>query len=164
MSAGSRASRMSSVLRAGPPPGLYAPTTSRPASAVASLTIIRRMVADLCLRVEIVGAPTVRESDGLAMSSRNQYLDEAQRALAPSIYRQLQQAVIALKAGERDFAKIEAAGRASLDGIGFRTDYFSVRDARSLLPATPDTRHFVVLVASRLGKARLIDNVQYGIG
>jgi pantoate--beta-alanine ligase len=128
------------------------------------LTIIRRMVADLCLRVEVVGAPTVRESDGLAMSSRNQYLDEQQRNLAPSIYRQLQQAVIALKAGERDFAKIEATGRASLDGIGFRTDYFSVRDARSLLPATPDTRQFVVLVASRLGKARLIDNVQYGIG
>jgi pantoate--beta-alanine ligase len=128
------------------------------------LTVIRRMVADLCLRVEIIGAPTVRESDGLAMSSRNQYLDEAQRKLAPSIHRQLQQAVAALRAGERDFAKIEAAGRASLDGIGFRTDYFSVRDARSLLPATPDTRHFVVLVASRLGKARLIDNVQYGTG
>jgi pantoate--beta-alanine ligase len=128
------------------------------------LTIIRRMVADLCLRVEILGAPTVRESDGLAMSSRNQYLDAAQRALAPSIYRQLQQAVSALKAGERDFAKIEATGRASLDAIGFRTDYFSVRDARSLLPATPDTRQFVVLVASRLGKARLIDNVQYATG
>jgi pantoate--beta-alanine ligase len=127
------------------------------------LTIIRRMVADLCLRVEIVGAPTVRESDGLAMSSRNQYLDAEQRERAPAIYRQLQQAVTALQAGERDFAKIEGAGRASLDGIGFRTDYFSVRDARSLLPATPDTRHFVVLVASRLGKARLIDNVQLDV-
>jgi pantoate--beta-alanine ligase len=128
------------------------------------LTIIRRMVADLCLRVKIVGAPTVRESDGLAMSSRNQYLDEQQRRLAPSIYRQLQQAVTALSAGERDFAKIEGMGRASLDGIGFRTDYFSVRDAHSLLPAAADTRHFVVLVASRLGKARLIDNVQLDVG
>ena len=127
------------------------------------LTIIRRMVADLCLRVEIVGAPTVRESDGLAMSSRNQYLDAEQRKRAPAIYRQLQQAVAALQAGERDFAKIEATGRASLDGIGFRTDYFSVRDARSLLPATPDTGHFVVLVASRLGKARLIDNVRLDV-
>jgi pantoate--beta-alanine ligase len=125
------------------------------------LTVIRRMVADLCLRVEIVGAPTVRESDGLAMSSRNQYLDAEQRKLAPSIYRQLQQAVIALRAGERDFAKVEGIGRAALDGLGFKTDYFSVRDARSLLPATPDTRQFVVLVASRLGKARLIDNVQF---
>jgi pantoate--beta-alanine ligase len=125
------------------------------------LTVIRRMVADLCLRVEIVGAPTVRESDGLAMSSRNQYLDETQRKLAPTIYRQLQQAVSALQSGVRDYAQIEATGRAALDGAGFRTDYFSVRDAKTLGPATPDTRHFVVLTASRLGKARLIDNIQF---
>jgi pantoate--beta-alanine ligase len=125
------------------------------------LTVIRRMVADLCLRVEIVGAPTVRESDGLAMSSRNQYLSPEQRALAPAIYRQLQQAVANLKAGVRDFAAIEAAGRAALDGVGFRTDYFSVRDARSLAAARQDTRQFVVLTAARLGKARLIDNVQF---
>jgi pantoate--beta-alanine ligase len=124
------------------------------------LTIIRRMVADLCLRVSVVGAPTVRERDGLAMSSRNQYLDERQRALAPAIHQQLQQAVVALRAGERDFAKIEGAGRAALDGLGFKTDYFSVRDAHSLAPARPDSQRFVVLVASRLGKARLIDNVQ----
>jgi pantoate--beta-alanine ligase len=125
------------------------------------LTVIRRMVADLCLRVEIVGAPTVREADGLAMSSRNQYLDEDQRRLAPAIYRQLQQAVAALAAGSRDYAKIDGAGRAALDGAGFRTDYFSVRDALSLAPASPDTKRFVVMTASRLGKARLIDNIQY---
>jgi pantoate--beta-alanine ligase len=123
----------------------------------------RRMVADLCLRVAIVGAPTVRESDGLAMSSRNQYLTGEQRALAPAIYRQLQQAVAALRSGVRDFAAIEGAGRAALDGAGFRTDYFSVRDARTLAPARPDTRHFVVLTAARLGKARLIDNVQFSV-
>ena len=128
------------------------------------LTVIRRMVADLCLRVEIVGAPTVRESDGLAMSSRNQYLDEAQRKTAPAIYRQLSQAVEALKSGVRDFARIEGTGRAALDSAGFRTDYFSVRDARTLAPARPDTRHFVVLTAARLGKARLIDNLQYPSG
>jgi pantoate--beta-alanine ligase len=128
------------------------------------LTVIRRMVADLCLRVEVVGAPTVREADGLAMSSRNQYLDEAQRALAPAIYRQLSQAVVAIESGARDYARIEAAGRAALDGAGFRTDYFTVRDAKSLAPAQPDTRHFVVLTASRLGKARLIDNLQFSAG
>lgn len=125
------------------------------------LTVIRRMVADLCLRVQIVGAPTVREVDGLAMSSRNQYLDADQRKLAPAIYRQLRQAVAALQAGERDFVKIEGAGRAALDALGFRTDYFAVRDARSLAPARPDTKNFVVLTASRLGKARLIDNIQF---
>jgi pantoate--beta-alanine ligase len=125
------------------------------------LTVIRRMVADLCLRVQIVGAPTVREPDGLAMSSRNQYLDADQRKLAPAIYRQLRQAVAALQSGLRDYPAIESAGRAALDGAGFRTDYFSVRDARSLSPARPDTKEFVVLTASRLGKARLIDNIQF---
>ena len=127
------------------------------------LTVIRRMVADLCLRVEIIGAPTVRERDGLAMSSRNQYLSPEERKLAPTIYRQLQQAVIALQSGVRDFTRIEGTGRAALDSAGFRTDYFSVRDAGSLAPAQPDTRHFVVLTAARLGKARLIDNLQYTI-
>jgi pantoate--beta-alanine ligase len=128
------------------------------------LTVIRRMVADLCLRVEIVGAPTVRETDGLAMSSRNQYLDETQRKQAPAIYRQLTQAVEALRSGVRDYARIEGAGRAALDGAGFRTDYFSVRDANSLAPAQPDTQSFVVLTAARLGKARLIDNLQFVAG
>jgi pantoate--beta-alanine ligase len=125
------------------------------------LTVIRRMVADLCLRVEIVGAPTVRESDGLAMSSRNQYLSSEERRLAPTIYRQLQQAVAALQSGVRDFPRIEGTGRAALDAAGFRTDYFSVRDAGTLAEARPDTRQFVVLTAARLGKARLIDNLQF---
>jgi len=128
------------------------------------LTVIRRMVADLCVRVAIVGAPTVREPDGLAMSSRNQYLDDAQRKLAPAIYRELKRAVAALQAGVRDYPQVEGAGRASLDGAGFRTDYFSVRDAKSLAAATPATTHFVVLTATRLGKARLIDNIQYTSG
>jgi pantoate--beta-alanine ligase len=128
------------------------------------LTVIRRMVADLCLRVEVVGAPTVRESDGLAMSSRNQYLSAEERRLAPTIYRQLQQSVTALTSGVRDFAHLEGTGRAALQAAGLRPDYFSVRDARTLAPARPDTRHFVVLTAARLGKARLIDNLQYTAG
>jgi len=128
------------------------------------LTVIRRMVADLCLRVEIVGAPTVRETDGLAMSSRNQYLSAQERRLAPTIYRQLQQSVTALASGVRDFARLEGTGRAALQAAGFRPDYFSVRDARTLAPAQPDTRHFVVLTAARLGKARLIDNLQFTAG
>ncbi|MET0232909.1 MAG: pantoate--beta-alanine ligase [Rhodanobacteraceae bacterium] len=125
------------------------------------LTVIRRMVADLCLRVTVVGAPTVREADGLAMSSRNQYLDAGQRQLAPTIYRQLVHAVDALRSGIRDYARIEGAGRAALDGAGFRTDYFAVRDARTLAEARPETHEFVVLTAARLGKARLIDNLQF---
>jgi pantoate--beta-alanine ligase len=111
--------------------------------------------------VAIVGAPTVRESDGLAMSSRNQYLSPEERRLAPAIYRQLQQAVAALQSGVRDYPRIEGTGRAALDSAGLRTDYFSVRDAGTLAQAQPDTRQFVVLTAARLGKARLIDNVQW---
>jgi pantoate--beta-alanine ligase len=72
--------------------------------------------------------------------------------------------VAALQSGVRDYAKIEATGRAALDGAGFRTDYFSVRDAKTLARALPDTKHFVVLTASRLGKARLIDNIQFSAG
>jgi pantoate--beta-alanine ligase len=125
------------------------------------LRVVEKMVADLDIPVRIIGAPTVREADGLAMSSRNQYLDAEQRRLSPAIYRELGRAVAALKSGDRDFARMESAGRAALDGAGFRTDYFNVRDARTLAPAQADTTHFVVLTASRLGKARLIDNLQY---
>jgi pantoate--beta-alanine ligase len=125
------------------------------------LTVIRRMVADLCLRVQIVGAPTVRDPDGLAMSSRNQYLNADERKLAPLIYRELIRARDRVLAGSRDFAAIERDGAAALGAAGFRTDYFSVRDAMTLDPPAANTRQFVVLAASRLGKARLIDNVQF---
>ena len=124
------------------------------------LTIIRRMVADLCLPVEIVGAPTVRDSDGLAMSSRNQYLTAAERQTAPRIYQTLQAAANRLQAGDGDFASIERAGVAALESAGMKPDYFSVRRAQDLGAATPDVKHLVVLTAARLGKARLIDNIQ----
>ena len=124
------------------------------------LTVIRRMVADLCMPVKIIGAPTVRDRDGLAMSSRNQYLSSEQRALAPSIYRALEAAAQRLRAGDVDFASIERAGFQALEHAGFRPDYFSVRNASDLCPATPAARELVILTAARIGKARLIDNVQ----
>jgi pantoate--beta-alanine ligase len=123
------------------------------------LTVIRRMVADLCLPVTIIGAATVREADGLAMSSRNQYLTAAEREIAPVIYRQLQQARSQLQAGVAD-RDVESAGLAALTAAGFRPDYFAVRDARDLQPPQPKCRERVVLVAARLGKARLIDNLR----
>ncbi len=128
------------------------------------LAVIRRMVADLCLRVRIVGAPTVREADGLAMSSRNQYLTAEERALAPAIHQELRAAQAAIQGGARDFAALERAGAAALDALGFKTDYFAVRDALSLASASQTTREFVVLAASRLGRARLIDNVAFATG
>ena len=124
------------------------------------LTIIRRMVADLCMAVQIVGAPTVRDSDGLAMSSRNQYLTSAERQVAPRIYQTLQAAANRLQAGDAEFSSIERTGVEALAGAGMKPDYFSVRRAHDLGPPAPDTKHLVVLTAARLGKARLIDNIQ----
>ena len=124
------------------------------------LTVIRRMVADLCMPVTIVGAPTVRDRDGLALSSRNQYLTAAERAQAPALYAALCAASERLSAGERDFAGTERAGRSALEGAGFQPDYFSVRRAADLGLPAPAERELVVLAAARLGRARLIDNVR----
>ncbi len=124
------------------------------------LTIIRRMVADLCLPVQIIGAPTMRDSDGLAMSSRNQYLTPAERQIAPRIYQTLQAAVQRLAAGDCEFASIEHAGVEALEKAGMKPDYFSIKRAEDLGPPARDVNHLVVLTAARLGKARLIDNIQ----
>jgi pantoate--beta-alanine ligase len=126
------------------------------------LTIIRRMAADLCMPLTIVGAPTVREPDGLAMSSRNQYLTDEERRKAPIIHQTLVAAVERLRAGDRDFAAIESAGIEALERAGLRTDYFAVRRADDLGAPDAHTRHLVVLTAARLGRARLIDNLQLG--
>src|SRR5690348_3709334 len=134
------------------------------------LTIIRRMVADLCLAVRIIAAPTVREPDGLAMSSRNQYLTDEERRKAPVIHQLLLAAAERLRTGDRDFAAIERTGLQALEREGFRPDYFAVRRADDLSPPDANTAsntagpgHMVVLVAARLGRARLIDNLQVGM-
>ena len=124
------------------------------------LAVIRRMVADLCVPIEIIGAPTVRETDGLAMSSRNQYLTAEERNIAPQLYAALSRAQMRLAGGERDFAAIENAELQTIRAKGFRPDYFTIRDAKTLVPPGTQSRHLVVLVAARLGKARLIDNLQ----
>jgi pantoate--beta-alanine ligase len=124
------------------------------------LTIIRRMVADLCMPVEIVGAPTVRDADGLALSSRNQYLTSTERPVAPRIYETLQAAAQRLSTGDVEFASIERFGVEALTKLGMKPDYFAVRKAEDLAAPANDTKHLVVLTAARLGKARLIDNIQ----
>src|SRR6185312_8272712 len=100
---------------------------------------------------QIVGAPTLRDGDGLAMSSRNQYLTAAERALAPRIYAALQAAAARLRAGDREFASIERAGFETLEAAGFRPDYFAVRRATDLAAPAAAARELVVLVAARLG-------------
>jgi pantoate--beta-alanine ligase len=124
------------------------------------LTVIRRMVADLCIPVQVVGAPTVRDADGLAMSSRNQYLTTEERRIAPRIYEILTGTAKRLQAGDSEFASMEREGCQALETAGFKPDYFAIRQAGDLSAPRPDTGHLVVLTAARLGKARLIDNVQ----
>jgi pantoate--beta-alanine ligase len=123
------------------------------------LMIIRRAVSDLCVPVDIVGAPTLREPDGLAMSSRNRYLSAPERALAPAIYAQLERARAAVESGVRDYAVIEKQGQQALQQAGLRPDYFTVRDAATL-EEPGESRELVILAAARLGRARLIDNVR----
>ena len=124
------------------------------------LAVIRRMVDDLCIPVEVVGVPTVREADGLAMSSRNGYLTAEERERAPALHRALQALTQAVEAGGSDLAALERAAAARIDAAGLRTDYVSVRRVRDLaLPGDAD-EDLVVLAAAYLGRARLIDNLR----
>ncbi|HEX3917113.1 MAG TPA: pantoate--beta-alanine ligase [Caulobacteraceae bacterium] len=124
------------------------------------LRVIKRLAIDLDLPVEILGAPTVREADGLALSSRNTYLNHNERGIAPRLNETLRSAAAALKAGAA-VSEVEAAGLASLTEAGFGpVDYFEVRAADDLskLGPGPVDAGARVFVAARLGRARLIDN------
>ena len=124
------------------------------------LMVIRRMVEDLAMPVAIVGVETMREADGLAMSSRNGYLGAHERALAPMLYRTLSDLAARLGDGEDDFHRLEQEAAAALDGAGFRTDYVAIRRASDLLDPAAGETELVILAAAYLGKARLIDNIE----
>lgn len=128
------------------------------------LAIIRQMVQELFLPVDIIAHATVREPDGLAMSSRNRYLSQQQRALAPALYQTLCWLRDAIIAGNHDFEALQEQGRARLVAAGFQPDYISVRQLENLAPlpdalAAQGVPELVVLGAANLGTARLIDNV-----
>jgi len=124
------------------------------------LTIIRRMTADLNFGIEIVGQPTEREADGLAMSSRNAYLSADERARAPVLFHTLQHMAEQLHSGCTDFARLEAEACVVLLAAGFVPDYVSIRRVDDLaVPASADDA-LVVLMAARLGATRLIDNIR----
>jgi pantoate--beta-alanine ligase len=126
--------------------------------------VIQLMVRDLALPVEVVGAPTVRAPDGLALSSRNGYLNADERARAPAIYRALGSTAQSLSAGAHNFAALEAAGLEALRAVGMRPDYYSIRSAADLSVPGAGCREFVILAAARLGNARLIDNLRVAAG
>ena len=123
------------------------------------LTLIRTMARQLDMPLAVTGVATVREASGLAMSSRNNYLSDAERQRAALINRMLNGIKTGIERGDRDYEDAEARGRRELTEAGFDVDYVAVRDAGRLVPPDADTRTLRILAAARLGRARLIDNV-----
>jgi pantoate--beta-alanine ligase len=121
--------------------------------------VIRRMVDDLHWPVKIVTGETVREESGLAYSSRNQYLSDEERQVAPGLYAVLRQVGRDLQSGRRNFAELERQAMTTLSGHGFAPEYVAIRRAVNLELPDRDTDELVVLAAARLGSARLIDNL-----
>ena len=124
------------------------------------LVILQGMAADLNFRVEIVPVDIGRAADGLALSSRNQYLSEAERKQAPQLYRELQAVARALENGNRDYAALEQQAAANLKQAGWQVDYVEIRHAGNLQVAHVGDSELVVLAAARLGNTRLIDNIE----
>jgi pantoate--beta-alanine ligase len=123
------------------------------------LRVVTRMARDLDLGVKVVGVPTVRERDGLAMSSRNVYLSPEQRDAAPTLYRAMKESAKRLRGGD-DIEAAMAGGAELIAGAGFAVDYFEVRHAETLAPITSvKDGPMRILVAAKIGKTRLIDNV-----
>jgi pantoate--beta-alanine ligase len=128
------------------------------------LHIIRQFVSQLNLPVSIVGGETVRAADGLALSSRNQYLTQIERVEAVFLNQTLQAMREAVLQGERDYQLLQQQASDALTRRGWRVDYVSVRNQSDLLPANNKQSSLVILAAARLGKTRLLDNVEVVIG
>jgi pantoate--beta-alanine ligase len=123
------------------------------------LKVVTRLARDLDLRMRVIGIPTVREPDGLALSSRNAYLSEAERAVAPVLYRTLKTCAQSISAGS-SVARVLADGRKAIAAAGFALDYLEARNAETLAPLSKGGDEPVrLLVAARLGRTRLIDNI-----
>ena len=122
------------------------------------LALIRKMVADMAMPIEIIGVPTVRADDGLALSSRNGYLTEAERALAPELARIMNWVAGQIESGDHHLPSLIAQASQRLDNAGFKTDAIDIVDADTLESATEASERLVILMAAYLGKARLIDN------
>ncbi len=124
------------------------------------LLLVRRLVADLNMPIRLVGLATVREADGLAMSSRNRRLSADERKIAPLLYRELQTVRQALRHENSDYAALEQAAIERLRQLGFVPEYVAIRDANTLFAINNNTENRVILAAARLGDTRLIDNLR----
>jgi len=123
------------------------------------LAIIRRMTEDLCFPVQLVPGPIVREADGLAMSSRNSFITAEERGRVIILHQSLLHMATAIEQGERDFKQLELQARAQIEAAGFRVDYVSICDSKSLQPAAHDDTSLRLLGAMYTQGARLIDNI-----
>ncbi|KMQ73445.1 pantoate--beta-alanine ligase [Marinobacter subterrani] len=123
------------------------------------LAVIRKMVRDLMMPVDVVGAPTIREDDGLAKSSRNGYLSAEEREMAPAVYQTLQATAQKITEGHTDFQALESEAMQSLARAGLRPDYFNIVNSETLKPASPEDPEITILAAAFLGTTRLIDNL-----
>ncbi|AWL10869.1 Pantoate--beta-alanine ligase (AMP-forming) [Saliniradius amylolyticus] len=124
------------------------------------LQIVKAMVTDLSMNLTVHGVPTVREADGLAMSSRNNYLTTEEREMAPRLYKLLREMADLIHLGRRDYSKIISEYKQKLVEAGFSPDYIEIRAADSLLHPSHEDEQLVILIAAFLGKARLIDNIR----
>ena len=127
------------------------------------LFIIKQMVKQFNLPIDIIGVDTVREPSGLAMSSRNGYLTEAQRAAASQLNSALQSIVNSVKTGNKDYSQLELQAKNKLTEQGWLADYISIRSSLTLTPATSVDSQLVVLGAAKLGNTRLIDNLAFNL-
>jgi len=125
------------------------------------LHVIRRMVEDLSMPIEIVGEETARADSGLALSSRNGYLTDSELAAAPALYQQLIHIRDQVQAGSNEFAVLQVKASEALEEAGFRRDYVHIVNRNTLQPATSDDHQLVILAAAYLGHARLIDNLEF---
>ena len=121
------------------------------------LLVIRNLVKNLNFPIEIIGSSTMREKDGLAMSSRNQYLTDSERQQAPLLFKCINETAKSVENGEKNYEKLERDAVSSLKAAGFRPEYLNICDADNL--KSPKNQRLVIIVAAWLGKARLIDNV-----
>ncbi|MCU4675498.1 pantoate--beta-alanine ligase [Catenovulum sp. 2E275] len=124
------------------------------------LALIKTMVEDLSIPIKIIGVPTVRETSGLAKSSRNGYLSEAEKQQAAVIYQNLTQLKNQLEQGDKNFAQLIVKTKQNIYQAGLTTDYVWILDSKTLQPADKNTNSIVILIAAFLGSTRLIDNIQ----
>lgn len=127
------------------------------------LQVIKAMVTDLSMNLQIFGVPTVRENDGLAMSSRNHYLTQEERQKSPVLYACLQDMKAKIEGGRRDFSRLVADAKHVIDEAGLNVDYVEIRSIETLLSPGHEETELVILAAAFLGRTRLIDNIQLSL-